>query len=127
MSRFNTRNSVGLLGLALTGLTLSASAFAMQPLAQGYVVSASKVAAEGKCGEGKCGDASFTKTDASSDGFISKAEFVAAAPDRAAEFAALDASGDGKVSEKEAYDYLKATFEAHGKPMPAGLFAKQGK
>jgi uncharacterized low-complexity protein len=127
MSRINTRYTVGLLGLALTGLTLSTSAFAMQPLAQGYLLAAGKATAEGKCGEGKCGDTSFTKTDADSDGFVSKAEFVAAAPTRAGEFPKLDVSGDGKVSEKEAYDYLKATFEANGNPMPAGLFAKYGK
>jgi uncharacterized low-complexity protein len=179
MSTSNTRNTVGLLGLALAGLSLSTSAFAIEPLSQGYMLAASKAAgegkcgegkcgangtkpakaataskaaegkcgegkcgadgakpaksasasktAEGKCGEGKCGDASFAKTDSDDDGFVSKAEFVAVAPTRAADFAKLDVSGDGKVSEKEAYDFLKATYEANGKPMPAGLFSHFGK
>ncbi|MDR0182036.1 EF-hand domain-containing protein [Lysobacter arvi] len=83
--------------------------------------------AEGKCGEGKCGDASFAKTDSDDDGFVSKAEFIAVAPTRAGDFAKLDVSGDGKVSEKEAYDFLKATYEANGKTMPAGLFSHFGK
>jgi len=80
--------------------------------------------AEGKCGEGKCGDASFAKTDRSGDGRVSRAEFLAVAPTRAADFPKLDVDGDGFISEKEAYDYLKATYAANGKPMPAGLFAK---
>jgi len=83
--------------------------------------------AEGKCGEGKCGDASFARTDSDDDGFVSRAEFAAVAPTRVADFAKLDTSGDGKVSEKEAYDFLKATYEANGKPMPAGLFSHFGK
>lgn len=179
MSTSNTRNTVGLLGLALAGLSLSTSAFAIEPLSQGYMLAASKAAgegkcgegkcgangtkpakaataskaaegkcgegkcgadgtksaktasatktAEGKCGEGKCGDASFAKTDSNDDGFVSKAEFIAVAPTRAADFAKLDVSGDGKVSEKEAYDFLKATYEANGKSMPAGLFSHFGK
>jgi uncharacterized low-complexity protein len=80
--------------------------------------------AEGKCGEGKCGDASFAKTDRSGDGRVSRDEFLAVAPARAADFPKLDVDGDGFISEKEAYDYLKATYAANGKPMPAGLFAK---
>jgi len=80
--------------------------------------------AEGKCGEGKCGDASFAKTDRSGDGRVSRAEFLAVAPTRAADFPKLDVDSDGFISEKEAYDYLKATYAANGKPMPAGLFAK---
>ncbi len=179
MSTSNTRNTVGLLGLALAGLSLSTSAFAIEPLSQGYMLAASKAAgegkcgegkcgahgakpakaataskaaegkcgegkcgadgakpakaatasktAEGKCGEGKCGDASFARTDSDDDGFVSKAEFIAVAPTRAADFAKLDVSGDGKASEKEAYDFLKATYEANGKPMPAGLFSHFGK
>lgn len=80
--------------------------------------------AEGKCGEGKCGDASFAKTDRSGDGRVSRAEFLAVAPTRAADFPKLDVDRDGFISEKEAYDYLRATYAANGKPMPAGLFAK---
>ena len=80
--------------------------------------------AEGKCGEGKCGDASFAKTDRSGDGRVSRAEFLAVAPARAADFPKLDVDGDGFISEQEAYDHLKATYAANGKPMPAGVFAK---
>lgn len=142
--------TAGMLGVALAGLVLGQSAFAMQPLAQGYMVAASHAAgegkcgegkcgadkaksanakaagktAEGKCGEGKCGDASFAKTDRSGDGRVSRAEFLAVAPTRAADFPKLDVDGNGFISEKEAYDYLKATYAANGKPMPAGLFAK---
>ncbi|MFQ6309949.1 HvfA family oxazolone/thioamide-modified RiPP metallophore [Lysobacter capsici] len=142
--------TAGMLGVALAGLVLGQSAFAMQPLAQGYMVAASHAAgegkcgegkcgadkaksanakaagktAEGKCGEGKCGDASFAKTDRSGDGRVSRAEFLAVAPTRAADFPKLDVDRDGFISEKEAYDYLKATYAANGKPMPAGLFAK---
>lgn len=154
MSRINNRNSVGMLGIALAGLVLSGSAFAMQPLSQGYMLAASHAVgegkcgegkcgatgaksdkaatatgktAEGKCGEGKCGDASFAKTDTSDDGRVSKSEFIAVAGDRAGDFAKLDTDSDGYISEKEAYDFLKATYAANGKPMPAGLFAKIGK
>ena len=80
--------------------------------------------AEGKCGEGKCGDASFAKTDADGDGRVSRAEFLAVAPGRAADFPKIDVDGDGFISEKEAYDFLKATYAANGKPLPAGLFSK---
>jgi uncharacterized low-complexity protein len=145
----NTRRTAGMLGVALAGLVLSGSAFAVQPLAQGYMVAASHAAgegkcgegkcgategktakaataktAEGKCGEGKCGDASFAKTDTTDDGLVSRAEFLAVAPTRGADFPKLDVDSDGFISEKEAYDFLKATFAANGKPMPAGLFAK---
>lgn len=78
--------------------------------------------AEGKCGEGKCGDASFNRTDANGDGFVSRAEFLAVAPTRAGEFKKLDTNGDGKVSEQEAYDYLKVIYTANGKPVPKDLF-----
>lgn len=78
---------------------------------------------EGKCGEGKCGDASFSKTDTDGDGFVSRAEFLKVAPDRADVFKKIDTSGDSKISEQEAYDYLKATYAANGKPMPKGLFS----
>ncbi|MBX9402293.1 EF-hand domain-containing protein [Lysobacter sp. BMK333-48F3] len=81
--------------------------------------------AEGKCGEGKCGDASFAKTDRSGDGRVSRAELLAVAPQRGADFAKIDRDRDGFISESEAYEFLKATYAANGKPMPAGLFAKQ--
>lgn len=64
MSRTNTRNTAGMLGVALAGLVLSGSAFAMQPLSQGYLLSASHAGAEGKCGEGKCGAGKTSKTGA---------------------------------------------------------------
>ncbi|MBV7483106.1 EF-hand domain-containing protein [Bordetella sp. BOR01] len=79
---------------------------------------------EGKCGEGKCGDASFAKTDADGDGFVSRAEFLKVAPTRADQFAKLDTDGDGRISELEAHEYLRVTYAAHGKPMPKGLFSK---
>ncbi|HEY5971124.1 MAG TPA: EF-hand domain-containing protein [Pseudoxanthomonas sp.] len=142
MSRITTRNTtIGALGVALAGLVLSGSAFAVQPLSQGYARAAShadgngttaqktvkpaaaKKTAEGKCGEGKCGDASFNKNDTNRDTFVSRAEFEVAAPGNEAQFVQFDANGDRKISEKEAYDYLKATYTANGKPMPKGLFA----
>jgi len=143
MSRINTRNTtIGALGVALAGLVLSGSAFAMQPLSQGYMLAASDTAgkgttvaknaakpaatkktAEGKCGEGKCGDASFAKNDKNRDNFIDRAEFEVAAPNHETLFTQFDANGDRKISEKEAYDYLKRTYAANGKKMPTGLFA----
>jgi uncharacterized low-complexity protein len=90
----------------------------------GASAKAANKTAEGKCGEGKCGDASFAKTDRSGDGRVSRAEFLAVAPTRAADFPKLDVDRDGFISEQEAYDYLKATYAANGKPMPAGVFAK---
>jgi len=138
MSRSNTRNTtIGLMGVALAGMTLAGSAFAMQPLSEGYMLGASKSVegkapaqkaavkktAEGKCGEGKCGDASFAKNDTDRDNFVSRAEFEVAAPGNEALFVQFDANGDRKISEKEAFDYLKKTYAANGKPMPKGLFA----
>jgi uncharacterized low-complexity protein len=143
MSRINTRNTtIGALGVALAGLVLSGSAFAMQPLSQGYMLAASNAAgngatatqkaakpaatkktAEGKCGEGKCGDASFAKNDKNRDNFVDRAEFEVAAPGHEDLFKQFDGNGDRKISEKEAYDYLKRTYAANGKKMPSGLFA----
>ncbi len=80
--------------------------------------------AEGKCGEGKCGDASFARTDTDHDGKVSRAEFLAVAKDRAGEFDSIDSDHDGFISEAEAYEHLRKTYEANGKPMPAGLFSK---
>lgn len=79
---------------------------------------------EGKCGEGKCGDASFARTDTDKNGLVSRAEFLAVAPTRAAEFDKIDTSHDGNISEAEAYEYLRATYQANGKPVPKNLFAK---
>ncbi|WP_006577477.1 hypothetical protein [Cupriavidus sp. HPC(L)] len=79
---------------------------------------------EGKCGEGKCGDASFSRTDTDKNGLVSRAEFLAVAPTRAAEFDKIDTSHDGNISEAEAYEYLRATYQANGKPVPKNLFAK---
>lgn len=83
-----------------------------------------KAGAEGKCGEGKCGDASFARTDTDHDGKVSRAEFLAVAKDRAGEFDSIDSDHDGFISEAEAYEHLRKTYEANGKPMPAGLFSK---
>ena len=122
MSRFNARNTAGLLALALGGLVVSNTSFAAQPLAQGHVAKAIHATAEGKCGEGKCGDATFGKTDGDHDGRVSRAELAAVAP--GVDFSKIDRDGDGFVSEMEAYKNLKAIFAANGKSIPAGLFAK---
>lgn len=147
MSRNNTRNTTGMLGVALAGLVLSGSAFAMQPLAQGYMLAAGHAAAEGKCGEGKCGtgeagtagagatktaegkcgegqcgDARFNKTDTNDDGLVSKAEYLKVVPNGQG-WAQKDADGDGFISEREAYEYTKARYEANGKKLPIGRFA----
>ncbi|WP_457096110.1 HvfA family oxazolone/thioamide-modified RiPP metallophore [Lysobacter sp. P5_B9] len=150
MSRINTRNTtVGALGVALAGLVLSSSAFAMQPLAQGYMEAASHAAgegkcganeaqptkttavkktAEGKCGEGKCGDDHFAKVDTDDDGRVSRAEFLAASPERIAEFPKKDVNGDGFIAKNESYESIKAIYEANGKSLPAGRFKEfQGK
>ena len=73
---------------------------------------------------GKCGDASFARTDTDHDGKVSRAEFLAVAKDRAGEFDSIDSDHDGFISEAEAYEHLRKTYEANGKPMPAGLFSK---
>lgn len=52
-----------------------------------------------------------------------RAEFLAVAPTRVAEFKKIDTDGDGKISEQEAYDYLKAIYTANGKPVPKDLFS----
>jgi len=122
MSRFNARNTAGMLALALGGLVVSNTSFAAQPLAQGHVAKANHATAEGKCGEGKCGDATFGKTDGDHDGRVSRAELAAVAP--GVDFSKIDRDGDGFVSEMEAYKNLKAIFAANGKSIPAGLFAK---
>lgn len=153
MSRNSSFNKAGLgaVGIALTsGMLLASSAFATQPMANGYLLTAapvsknaegkcgegkcgaSKVAAaksaegkcgEGKCGEGKCGDESFAKTDANNDGKVSKAEFLAVAPKREADFNKIDADMNGFISQAEAYKFLRSVYEANGKQMPADKFS----
>jgi len=88
------------LGTALAGLSLTGAAFAMQPLAQGYMLAAGETAKaqEGKCGEGKCG---IEKVDTDKDGRISQAEFAVAHPDKADQFATIDANQDGFLDEAE--------------------------
>jgi uncharacterized low-complexity protein len=145
MSRNNARNTTaGTLGVALVGLVLSSSAFAVQPLAQGYMVAgahataegkcgegkcgtdeakpATKKTAEGKCGEGQCGDTRFAATDTDNDAKVSRAEFLAVVPNGAAPFAKKDVNKDGYISEREAYDSVKAIYNANGKELPSGLF-----
>lgn len=144
MSVFDSRQktSASLLGAVLVGgMLLGGSAFAVEPLGQGLQLAAAS-AGEGKCGEGKCGsggsaktsakagaegkcgDASFARTDTDHDGKVSRAEFLAVAKDRAGEFDSIDSDHDGVISEAEAYEHLRKTYEANGKPMPAGLFSK---
>ncbi|ATE75717.1 MULTISPECIES: EF-hand domain-containing protein [Pseudomonas] len=126
MSRTTTlsKNTVGLLGAVLAGgLMLSGSVFAAQPLTQGYMVASAETSVktpEGKCGEGKCGDASMAKTDTDGDGQVSRAEFLKVAPK--ADFDKIDTNHDGQISEQEAFDNVKANYEANGKQMPKGLF-----
>ena len=129
MSR-NTRNStVAALGVALAGMVVAGSSFAMQPLAQGYAVAATKAApegkcGEGKCGEGKCGDAKFNAIDTDNDARVSLAEFLAVAPGQNALFDTKDTNHDGYISELESYKSIKGIYEANGRKVPAGLFAK---
>lgn len=102
------------LGLALVGglgLSTAASALSMTELSQGYTLAAAdavKSGTEGKCGEGKCGEDKFAKTDTNHDGKVSREEFIAAAPERAAEFDRIDANHDGGISLEEAKQYLAA-------------------
>ncbi|RWX82894.1 HvfA family oxazolone/thioamide-modified RiPP metallophore [Pseudomonas aeruginosa] len=154
MSVFDSRQktSASLLGAVLVGgMLLGGSAFAVEPLGQGLQLAAASAGegkcgegkcgsggsaktsakagaegkcGEGKCGEGKCGDASFARTDTDHDGKVSRAEFLAVAKDRAGELDSIDSDHDGVISEAEAYEHLRKTYEANGKPMPAGLFSK---
>jgi uncharacterized low-complexity protein len=123
MSR-TTKNTIGLLGAVLAGgMMLTGSAFASQPLTQGYLLASAEQVVktpEGKCGEGKCGDASMAKTDTDGDGKVSRAEFQKVAPK--SNFDKIDTNHDGFIDEQEAYDNVKANFEANGKKMPKGLF-----
>lgn len=49
--------------------------------------------------------------------------FLAVAKDRASYFDRIDSNHDGFIPEQEAYDHLKAIYQANGKPMPDGLFS----
>jgi uncharacterized low-complexity protein len=116
-----TRKPIALaIGATLAGgLALSGSAFASTPLAQGYLLGAQDAASadkakegscgadkadkEGSCGsdkagEGKCGLAGM---DADKDGKVSRAEFTAMHPDRAAEFDRIDTNKDGFMDADE--------------------------
>lgn len=145
------KSRIGLLAVALAGgLNMASSAaFAVEALPQGYQLAAadkpaegkcgegkcgaSKASAkatqgegkcgEGKCGEGKCGDASFSRTDADHDGRVSLAELLAVAPKADKEFKAIDANGDGYLSEAEVYKFRSEQYRANGKQMPAELFS----
>ena len=92
------------LGAVLAGGSLLAgSGFAMDELAQGYMLAAGAAHDgakdhEGKCGEGKCG---IEKVDADKDGRISQAEFIAVHPDKAEQFAKMDANQDGFVDKAD--------------------------
>ncbi|MGH8079850.1 MAG: HvfA family oxazolone/thioamide-modified RiPP metallophore [Lysobacter sp.] len=142
------KSTLGLLGVTLAGgMFLSSSAFAVQPLTQGYLASAghavgkagegkcgegkcgegkkastahSAKAGEGKCGEGKCGEESFAKTDTNHDNKVSREEFIAAAPTRAAEFNTIDSNKDGSISLPEALESVKAARKAAGKAVGEG-------
>ncbi|MCX7079699.1 MAG: EF-hand domain-containing protein [Pseudomonas sp.] len=134
MSRTTTlsKNTIGLLGAVLAGgMMLSGSVFASQPLTQGYMLASAEQVVktpEGKCGEGKCGDASMAKTDTDGDGQVSRAEFLKVAPGHEADFDKIDVNHDGQISEQEAFDNVKSSYEANGKKMPSGLFEHlQGK
>ncbi|HVI58333.1 MAG TPA: hypothetical protein VM619_05600 [Luteimonas sp.] len=105
-----TRKPVALaIGATLAGgLMLSGSAFASTQLAQGYLLGAQDAASadkakEGSCGsdkagEGKCGVAGM---DSDKDGKVSRAEFTAMHPDKAAEFDGMDTNKDGFMDADE--------------------------
>ena len=97
------------LGTALAGLTLTGAAFAMQPLAQGYMLAASDPAQAAKAGEGTCG---MAQVDTDKDGRISRSEFDAAHPDKAGQFAKIDANQDGFVDEAERTAFHAAAAKA---------------
>lgn len=147
MSRiqFPNKTRIGLIAVALVGgINFASSAFSAEALPQGYQLasaektsegkcgegkcgaeaSAQKTQAEGKCGEGKCGDASFARTDADHDGRVSLKELLAVAPKGAEEFKAIDANGDGFLSEGEVYKFRTNQFTSNGKKVPTELFTK---
>jgi len=147
MSRIQSNKTrIGLIAVALVGgINFAASAFSAEALPQGYQLasaektsegkcgegkcgaseaSAQKTQAEGKCGEGKCGDASFARTDADHDGRVSLKELLAVAPKGTEEFKAMDANGDGFLSEGEVYKFRTNQYTSNGKKVPTELFTK---
>jgi len=147
MSRIQSNKTrIGLIAVALVGgINFASSAFSAEALPQGYQLasaektsegkcgegkcgaseaSAQKTQAEGKCGEGKCGDASFARTDADHDGRVSLKELLAVAPKGTEEFKAMDANGDGFLSEGEVYKFRTNQYISNGKKVPTELFTK---
>jgi uncharacterized low-complexity protein len=146
MSRIQSNKTrIGLIAVALVGgINFASSAFSAEALPQGYQLasaektsegkcgegkcgaeaSVQKTQAEGKCGEGKCGDASFARTDADHDGRVSLKELLAVAPKGTEEFKAIDANGDGFLSEGEVYKFRTNQFISNGKKVPTELFTK---
>ena len=147
MSRIQSNKTrIGLIAVALVGgINFASSAFSAEALPQGYQLasaektsegkcgegkcganeaSAKKTQAEGKCGEGKCGDASFARTDADHDGRVSLKELLAVAPKGTEEFKAMDANGDGFLSEGEVYKFRTNQYTSNGKKVPTELFTK---
>ena len=104
MSKNTTKPAAIAVALA-GGILLTGSSFAMEPLAQGYLLAAPEAAkaGEGKCGEGKCGEGKcgMAKADTDKDGKVSQAEFAAAHPDKAADFAGIDTNKDGFIDAAE--------------------------
>ena len=147
MSRIQSNKTrIGLIAVALVGgINFASTAFSAEALPQGYQLasaektsegkcgegkcgaseaSAQKTQAEGKCGEGKCGDASFARTDADHDGRVSLKELLAVAPKGTEEFKAMDANGDGFLSEGEVYKFRTNQYTSNGKKVPTELFTK---
>ncbi|MGF6558710.1 putative low-complexity protein [Pseudomonas sp. S30_BP2TU TE3576] len=146
MSRIQSNKTrIGLIAVALVGgINFASTAFSAEALPQGYQLasaektsegkcgegkcgaeaSAQKTQAEGKCGEGKCGDASFARTDADHDGRVSLKELLAVAPKGTEEFKAIDANGDGFLSEGEVYKFRTNQFTSNGKKVPTELYTK---
>lgn len=98
MSKSNVKPVALAVCTALGGLALSTTAFASQELASGYMASAGSHTGDKAKGEGKCG---MDKVDTDKDGKVSQTEFTAAHPDKAADFAGMDANSDGFIDEAE--------------------------
>ena len=131
MSRIQSNKTrIGLIAVALVGgINFASSAFSAEALPQGYqLASAEKTSegkcGEGKCGEGKCGDASFARTDSDDDGRVSLKKLLAVAPKGTEEFKAMDANGDGFLSEGEVYKFRTNQYTSNGKKVPTELFTK---
>jgi uncharacterized low-complexity protein len=122
MSRIQSPNKtrIGLIAVALVGgINFASTAFSAAALPQGYQLASSE-----KTSEGKCGDASFARTDADHDARVSLKELLAVAPKGADEFKAIDANGDGFLSEGEVYTFRTHQFTANGKKVPNELFTR---